>query len=245
MKRYTFFCTTIWSLFVFSSSLFAQELVNSGQEEEYYTSYADLLLLRVYMLAKSSAVGIKKGEERILLEPNGTISLGGGFNFKSFGFNLGFGLPASNESNRKFGTTKRLDIQASVYSQKIGVEGYFQAYNGYYNSNPQDFIEWNNDSFPRVPGMKVLSTGAAGFYLFNHARFSYRAAFVRNEIQNRSAGSFTLPTMMRLRILDLYPRNIPIVFAPTLTSNHLIPFHRGFRLVTSIPSSTKRNYSSL
>lgn len=127
-----------------------QESISTTQEE-HYTSYADKLLLRVYMLAKSSAVEIEKGEERILLEPNGTISLGAGFNYKSFGLNLGVGIPSSEESNRKFGVTKRLDIQSSVYSRKFGAEAYFQAYNGYYNSNPQDFIEWSQDHFPRVP----------------------------------------------------------------------------------------------
>jgi len=73
-----------------------------------------------------------------------------------------------------------------------GGEAYFQAYKGYYNSNPQDFIEWDKDYFPTVDGMQVLSTGLSVFYLFNSEKFSYRAAFVRNEIQTKSAGSFAV-----------------------------------------------------
>ena len=190
MSRFLFVAMTLAGSLVLFGNLSGQDLEERFREE-YYTSYADQLLLRIYTLVKSSSVGITREGKQLLLDPNGTLSLGGGFNYKSFGLNLGFGLPASEESNRKFGKTRRLDIQSSVYSRKFGAEAFFQAYDGYYNSNPHDFVDWNQDYFPRIPGMKVLSFGASGFYLFNYEKFSYRAAFVRNEIQNRSAGSFT------------------------------------------------------
>jgi hypothetical protein len=40
--------------------------------------------------------------------------------------------------------------------------------------------------------MRILSLGISSFYLFNAERYSYRAAFVRDGLQKRSAGSFLL-----------------------------------------------------
>jgi len=39
--------------------------------------------------------------------------------------------------------------------------------------------------------MQTISVGIAAFYIFNYKRFSYKAAFVRTQIQRKSAGSFT------------------------------------------------------
>ena len=71
------------------------------------------------------------------------------------------------------------------------IDGFAQFYKGYYNSNPDDFVEWEGEVFPQLPEMRVLSIGLNAFYLFNSEKFSYKAAFVRNQLQLKSAGSFT------------------------------------------------------
>ncbi|MGB5171450.1 MAG: DUF4421 family protein, partial [Eudoraea sp.] len=108
------------------------------------------------------------------------------------GLGLAFGLPPSDEKERKFGKTQRLDIQVSMFGKEIGMDGFFQLYKGYYNANPEDFLETNSDVFPQIASMNILSVGITGFYLFNSDRYSYQAAFVRNEVQQKSGGSFLL-----------------------------------------------------
>jgi hypothetical protein len=71
------------------------------------------------------------------------------------------------------------------------MDGYLQAYRGYYLANPGDFVEWNNDYQPTLPDLRVFTIGFNAHYIFDHEKFSYRAAFVRNEIQEKSAGSIT------------------------------------------------------
>ncbi len=168
----------------------------TGQEQDttYIRDYSDKLLLRMYTVTKSNSLLIENQEaERALdLLPSGSTSLGVGFNYRRFGLGLAFSLPISASQERKFGKTKRLDIQGSMYGKKIGGEAFLQRYESYYNSNPEDFIDWNNDFFPQLPDMQVLSVGVVGFYIFNDERYSYRAAFVRDEIQTRSSGSFLL-----------------------------------------------------
>ena len=166
----------------------------TGQDTISIIDYSDKFLLRLYTVTKTNSLSIINDEEdqAIDLLPNGTTSIGVGFNYKKIGLGLAFSPPKSAERNRRFGKTQRFDVQGSMYSDTFGADGYFQLYKGFYNSNPQDFIEWTSDAFPQLPDMRVLSLGAVGFYIFNSKNYSYRAAFVRDEIQTRSAGSFLL-----------------------------------------------------
>ena len=170
--------------------------IGLGQEQDstHILDYSDKLLIRVYTVTKINSLTIDNEEQGRAIEllPNGNTSIGVGFNYKKIGLGIAFSPPKSSESNRKFGKTQRLDIQGSMYSNKFGADGYFQLYKGYYNSNPEDFIEWNSDIQPQLPDMRILSVGAIGFYIFNSDKYSYRAAFVRDEVQTKSAGSFLL-----------------------------------------------------
>lgn len=168
------------------------------QDSTHILDYSDKLLLRVYTVTKVNSLSIINDEDGRAIEllPNGNTSIGVGFNYKKLGLGLAFSPPKSSESNRKFGKTQRLDIQGSMYSNKFGADGYFQLYKGYYNSNPEEFIEWTSDVRPQLPDMRVLSIGGVGFYIFNSDKYSYRAAFVRDEIQTKSAGSFLLGTFV-------------------------------------------------
>ena len=188
-SKQTLYYLCLLTVLLTVTSMGAQE-----SDSTYIRDYSENFLLRVYTVTKSNSLKIENRErERSLdLLPSGLTSLGLGFNYKKFGLGLAFSLPISADQERKFGKTKRLDVQGSMYSKRIGGDAFFQLYESYYNSNPDDFIEWNNDFFPQLPDMRVLSLGVVGFYIFNDERYSYRAAFVRDEIQTKSAGSFLL-----------------------------------------------------
>jgi hypothetical protein len=158
----------------------------------YITDMSDLLGLRLYFLRKSNNLEITKGNNTLELNPNGLMAIGVGFNYKSFGIGIGFGIPNTAKSNQKKGKTNQFDLQFSVYGKSIGIDGYLQVYKGYYNTNPNDFVEWTSDTLPQLPEMKIVSVGISAFYIFNAKKFSYKAAFVRNQIQNKSAGSLAV-----------------------------------------------------
>jgi hypothetical protein len=42
-----------------------------------------------------------------------------------------------------------------------------------------------------VRDLQIFSIGGNGFYIFNRKKFSYKAAYLRNEIQKRNAGSLS------------------------------------------------------
>lgn len=164
-----------------------------GQESN-IIDYSDNFILRAYTLTKFNSLTIEDTElnKRIILEPNGATNIGLGFNFKRFGLGLTVGLPKSAESDRIYGNTTSFDLQGSMYGTKIGGDGFVQYYSGYYNSNPADFIPWEKEEYPKIDNMRVLSVGVSAFYIFNSNRYSYRAAFVRDQMQLKGAGSFLL-----------------------------------------------------
>ena len=161
------------------TSLYAQKPPDSTQ---IIIDYSDKLILRLNTISKSNSLTISNTStgKNLVLQPNGQTNIGLGLNYKHFGLGLAFGLPKSSESNTKYGKTQRVDIQGSIYGNKIGGDGFLQMYKGYYNSNPNDFIDWNDDNFPQNPSMRILSVGISSFYLFNSEKYSYRAAFVRD-----------------------------------------------------------------
>ena len=185
----------------------------------YFADYSDLLALRIYTNTKWNSLDIIKENQRLSLVPNSSTSLGVGFNYKDYGLALAFGLPKSESSNTNYGKTKRLDLQMNMYKPKFGFDGFAQFYKGYYNSNPDDFVEWENDVYPQIPEMKVLSVGLNAFYIFNSERFSYKAAFVRNQVQLKSAGSFTSGIFGHYDAANTDNGFIPKDFPDSITNN--------------------------
>jgi hypothetical protein len=185
----------------------------------YYLDYSDLLAFRIYTNTKWNALDINKDENTLQLRPNGPTALGVGFNYKSYGLGIAIGIPKSASSNEKYGKTNRFDLQVNLYTQKIGIDGFVQFYKGYYIANPEDFIEWENDYFPQLPGMKIYSIGLNAFYIFNSNKFSYKAAFVRNQVQKKSAGSLITGLFGQLDVAETELGFIPLEFPDSIRSN--------------------------
>ncbi|MFC2098530.1 DUF4421 domain-containing protein [Bacteroidota bacterium] len=159
---------------------------------EYIIDKTDLLSIRFYPLAKYNSLEIKGPVDRLSMQPNGTGSLGFGFNYKFLGFGFSIGIPASAESIEKYGKTRRFDFQMSYYGRKLAADAYFQEYSGYYLANPSAVTTWNENYYPQSEDLRIASIGGTVHYIFNSEKYSYKAAYLRNQIQNKSAGSFTI-----------------------------------------------------
>ncbi|MDF1672649.1 MAG: DUF4421 family protein [Vicingaceae bacterium] len=186
-------------LFLFSISTQAQvELdthpVDTTTQTTYYTDYSDQLLLKMMSVVKSNSLEIvnKNGMEFLELKPHGISSLGFGFNYKWLGLGIAFGLPASAQDEKIYGKTSRFDFQLNIYSKKFVIDAFAQNYRGFHISNPTALTTWDSIPFPQRDSMQTLSVGVGGYYVFNNKKLSYKAAYVRNAVQKKSAGSFLL-----------------------------------------------------
>ena len=178
-------------LAVWISQIHSQDEMPEDSSNQYIEDLTQLFNLRVYTLTKLNTLEIISPPERIILRPNGNTNFGIGFNYKRLGLAVAVGRPLSQSSIEKYGLTNRLDMQVSMYGKRIGLDGFIQWYQSYYMANPSDYVNWDKPYYPQENDLQVFSIGASGFYLFNSEKFSYRAAYLRNEIQKRSAGSFS------------------------------------------------------
>ena len=206
-------------VFVYSQPESAQEPDDQPDSIIHYADYSELLAFRIYTNTKWNTLDIISDDYMVKFRPNGPTALGVGFNYKAYGLGIAIGIPKSSSSNSKYGKTNRLDVQLNVYSKKIGIDGFAQMYRGYYVSNPQDFIVWEEEYYPQLPDMKIYTIGLHAFYIFNSDKFSYKAAFVRNQIQIKSAGSLTAGIFGQIDIAETDRGFIPEEFPDSIQTN--------------------------
>jgi hypothetical protein len=182
-------------------------------------SYKDKLGLYIYTINKFRTYEFKNAElgTKLKFQPNGQTNLGLGFNYKWMGIGLAIGIPYFNRDNDVFGETKRFDIQLNLFSRFYGINAYYQKYHGFYLSNPKDFAIWEKNSYPIMGDMQCSSMGISAFYWFNNRKFSYKAAYVRNEVQQKSAGGLVLGIFADADVL-----NAPSGFIPKALPDSLI-----------------------
>lgn len=169
-------------------------LLQVENDSNYVEDHTEDLTVRLFGSRKYTYYDMKdRGlKEKVLYRPNASNNVGFGFNYKFIGVNFAFNFPFINHDNDKYGKTKYLDLQAHLYLRKLVVDFYGQYYKGYYEAMPVKRI---SNAFARNPvsfrpDIQNRDLGLHVQYIFNDKRFSYRAAFMQNEYQKKSAGSF-------------------------------------------------------
>jgi hypothetical protein len=192
---------------------------HTAKSDEYFTNLNNQFILRLFSLYKANNVDLRKDDMELRYRPNGTFNIGLGFNYKFLGLSLSYGIPASASSKEKYGNTQRLDLQISIFSKVFAADGLLQVYRGYYIQNPGDFVDWKESSNPQLPDMQVVTLGINAYYLVNHKKFSYRAAFMGNQVQNKSAGSIAAGIFGTFDQVRTYNGFIPPPLQDSVTSN--------------------------
>ncbi len=166
-------------------------------DTSYIKSYSDLLTLKLYTITKSNKISLFDPllNNTIQYSPNEKVNLGLGLNYKWIGIGFAFNPGGNkNNDNNKYGKTKQFDLQLNTYSRKFTFDTYFQHYKGYYLLDPQTYNSIWTDSmpYPQRPDIETVALGFSGLYTFKFDKLSYRASFILNEKQQKSAGSFLL-----------------------------------------------------
>ena len=170
-------------------------LEDIGEDSEpqyaYVESFDNYLIGRTYLSRKYNNVEFndQDSDYRLRYLPNSSLNLGVGATYKLFTLNIGVGLPFLNP-DRGRGDSQWLDLQSHIYSRKFTVDFYGQFYNGYYLDNTATVLPNFSERYYRRQDARSRLFGLSGTYIFNHEKFSYRAALVHNEWQKRSAGSW-------------------------------------------------------
>ena len=201
----------------------------SAVENKYYTDLTDKLLIKFTNSIKWTKLDItnKNTNQTLKLSPAGSLALGFVVHHKWLGLGFSYGLPSGAGSDSTKGKTKRFDLQLSIYSKRVVVDALYQKYRGFHVANASSISNWpaHNDSIqPQLPGMENYSLGVSAYYIFNHKKFSYRAAYVRNVVQNKSKGSLLVGPFLNIdaasSVDGFVPKSLPIELQDTFDINH-------------------------
>ncbi|WP_149697871.1 DUF4421 domain-containing protein [Chitinophaga sp. CF418] len=145
-------------------------------------------------IVDNGIVSNTKSSQEVLYRPNTPFNVGFGFNYRFIGINVAFNLPFINKEKGDYGITKVLDLQTHIYSRKLVVDFYGQVYRGYYIANTRRlFSNLGSGNVEMIrPDARNVNVGLDVQYVFNAKRFSYRAAYLQNDYQKKSAGSFLI-----------------------------------------------------
>lgn len=105
-------------------------------------------------------------------------------------FFLGYTFDLKNLS---FGSKQKREVDFSIYSSQIGVDLFYRRTGSDYKIRRVNMGDGGNSvRLEDIPfdGISVGITGANLYYIFNHNRFSYPAAFSQSTCQKRSCGSW-------------------------------------------------------
>lgn len=199
---------TIFILLIFQCRCSAQ--ANRGNDTSYYVYFPESMTGRFYFSKKYTSFDIKsKAAKDLHYLPNTTLNTGIGVTWHNFSLNLAYGLGYINKDDDK-GKTKYLDLQTHFFRPKWNTDVYGQFYKGYYLSS--GFAAGPGKNYYYRPDVKITLIGFSRYYIFNSTRFSYRAAFLQNEWQKKSAGTFLIGVEAYYGVLNgdsaLVPKSI-------------------------------------
>lgn len=140
--------------------------------------------------------------QQIKLAPDGLTKIGPYFGWRWFF--LGYTFDIKNIGFSQSGLRKEFDL--SIYSSQVGIDIFYRRTgNDYKIRDVRLGYGVNGDLFEGMlfDGVNVGITGASAYYIFNHGRFSYPAAFSQSTCQKISCGSWMAGIGFTRNTLDM------------------------------------------
>lgn len=166
-------------------------------EPQHYEFTVMMQLTRTY---ESFILG--SNGQSLTLAPDGQTKVGPYFGWRWFF--LGYTFDIKNIGFSQNGLRKELDF--SIYSSQVGVDLFYRRTGSDYKIRDAELGHGiNGEVIEGMPfaGVNVGITGANAYYIFNHGRFSYPAAFSQSTCQKVSCGSWMAGAGYTHNTLDL------------------------------------------
>lgn len=202
------------------NSLTAQnplDLFRSEIDTAFIKTYPKALTLKIFSNSKFIRFNISgDNNTEIKYQPNGSSTLGIGFNYKWIGLGIDFKI-VDQDSQARYGESSYYDIQFQFNLRHGTFDLFLQNYEGFYIRNSASILRnWPQDTYMKRPDVKVFSSGANYTHILNPHRFSYRAAFLQTETQRQSAGSVIMSGGINYHEINADSSLIPddLIYAP-------------------------------
>jgi hypothetical protein len=197
-------------------------LAVAQHDSTYFKSMEDQITGRLYLSRKYTTFAFRSPavENTLRYRSNTTLNLGIGATYKFATLNLAYGFDFLNP-DRGRGDTRYLDLQLHSYGRKFTIDALGQFYKGFYLAASGRYPA---KPYYLRPDLAVTVVGGIVQYVFNHRRFSYRAPFMQNEWQEKSAGTFLLGAELVSGGVSADSSFIPSAFSPAASSINRMRF---------------------
>lgn len=174
-------------IFIFLVFIFTTSLTFAQIDSSYIKPFEEKISIKAFWAKKFVFLLHDQGkEESDTYMPNNPFELGLGLSINNTVLSFSYGYGFDFFRDKKKGKTKSFDFQFHNYGNKYVFDIFFQRYKGFYLEDD------DSKNIELFPNLSVNQYGVFGQYVFNGKKFSYKAAYVQNERQLRSAGSFML-----------------------------------------------------
>jgi len=182
-------------------------------DSSYYHSFEHSITARFYFSKKYAGLELERAANvsRFRYLPNTSLTMGVGVTYQSISLNLGYGFGFLN-TDREGGKTKYLDLQSHIYGRAWTIDLLGQFYKGYYLT-PKGLAASNPQSYYIRPDLGIRLFGVSAYHLLNADRFSYRASYLQNEKQKKSAGSMLIGAEIYYGIIKADSSLVPSVLS--------------------------------
>lgn len=166
-------------------------------EPQHYEFTAMMQVTRTYESFQLGSNG-----QTITLAPDGQTKVGPYFGWRWFFF--GYTFDIKNLGFNSSGLRKEFDL--SIYSSQIGIDLFYRRTGSDYKIRDAKLgYGIDGEQLKGLPfaGVNVGITGLSVYFIFNHGRFSYPAAFSQSTCQKVSCGSWMAGAGYTRNTLDL------------------------------------------
>jgi len=192
---------------------FGDFLLYRNHDTNYISNYGNEVAVRLVAVNKYNYFRIRDGinDSRLRYRPVRDVSLGFGVSYKWFALDITFALGLRN--NSEFENTRSFDFQGTMFSSKQYISGTIQYYQAYKMANFSGESEPINELSERREDIRTINFGLQYMYAFNYTKFSFKAPFVFNEVQLKSAGSPILGAGFNMFVMDADSSIVPPEFS--------------------------------
>lgn len=173
------------------SKVVSQSIIKTVHDTAFYRIYPQSFIMRIFVSQKYAGFQLKNDKNIPVIDyrPNAYPAIGIGATYRGLTLNLAYGGIDLLNTEAERGTTRKLDVQVRLYTRKWAIDASGQSYKGYY-LYPKGLALTDNKSYYIRPDLHVRAAGISAYRLFNYKRFTLRPAFLNDEQQIKSAGSF-------------------------------------------------------
>jgi hypothetical protein len=177
----------------FASAQIIDKIEQVKIDTNYIEAYKDELTVRVFVSRKQKAYNLSSRlfSPWVKYRTNDNLLLGLGYTYNFLTLNLAVKMPFINQDDDVYGKSSYFDLNFHTTFRSYIIDLYLQWNTGYFVSNPEKVDpSWDpGTGYPIRGDLRTQLLGLNVQYLFNSSRYSYKAAFLQNEFQKRSAGS--------------------------------------------------------